>query len=213
MASAATFHKPTKPNKRSFSTSKSSKYSELRIVTDTDQIQLLRRENESLKLQVAKLQMLNDGNTKNFEVLFLEQKTLYAKKLKELELVVLSQQGFIEKLRDSLNSKPSTEWEADVISLCSSVDPRYLMIDTQDSSEVPITLESSFSKTLSQRQPSANPNLGKMLEAPETVKLKDFPTLANGVTAAYKQFTSEEGKCKEFINALSAKLNQHLSRK
>jgi hypothetical protein len=184
------YYKPKKPNHRSHSALRGPPSGELRRFTDSDHILLLKRENEALKLKVIKLELRNEGLTKNFQAMLTELKAAHNKRLKELETMLLAQLAYAQQLEVRLS--------------CSAVTPGHRL--TQDS--VPMTLESSYAKNLAQR---TAPEAQELETSLETVKAQDHPSMNEEVISAFRKATSEEGKRQEFISKLSDKLSRYLA--
>lgn len=185
------YYKPKKPNHRSHSALRGPPSGELRRFTDSDHILLLKRENEALKLKVIKLELRNEGLTKNFQAMLTELKAAHNKRLKELETLLLAQLAYAQQLEVRLS--------------CSANTPGHQRT-TQDSG--PTTLESSYAKNIAQR---TAPEAQELEISLETVKAQDHPSMNEEVISAFRKATSEQGKRQEFISKLSDKLSRYLA--
>lgn len=211
MPTVIAHNKPKKSNKRSYSSTRNT-VETMQILEDSRQIEALRQENETLRQQVHVLQLKNEGRIMGFEALTRELKAHHASKLKELEDVIRTQQVTIETLKFSLRNKlqePKVPNRPDEQANSPQTKPTS---DAPDSKEIPITLESSFSKSLASHHLKPSQVQEQDIEMTlDTVRLKDLPTLHKGAIAEYRKTNSEEGRRKEFFGQLSAKLSQFLS--
>jgi hypothetical protein len=212
--------------RRSLSNLKSSKVTELLMPSDAEELELLRRENAALRLQVKVWEVKYDEQGKAIEAYKVQLKARRNKKVTELEGLILTQQSLIERLQKvtadqhTLRKEEGLPWQLDTDvrqTLQTESQDNGELLQTQDhegqdNKDVQSTLRSSFAKTLAQHSIAIDPveplDYGFALD---TVKMKEMPALITETISGIRKSGVEGVKRKEFINKLSAKLSQYLA--